>query len=90
MRDPEDIRQGEYQQQAHHPVLVQARGRHPSFKEQGRHPLYCRLLGHDSLSTTQRYTHVEISDFKRVHSLTHPREKEKWKQPGDHNRSGDS
>jgi len=34
-----------------------------------------RLLGHSSLNTTQRYTHVEISDLKKVHSLTHPREK---------------
>jgi site-specific recombinase XerD len=33
------------------------------------------LLGHSSLNTTQRYTHVEISDLKRIHSLTHPREK---------------
>ncbi|MBN2365811.1 MAG: tyrosine-type recombinase/integrase [Calditrichaeota bacterium] len=34
-----------------------------------------RLLGHKSLNTTQRYTRVEISDLKRVHSLTHPRER---------------
>jgi site-specific recombinase XerD len=32
------------------------------------------LLGHSSLNTTQRYTHVEISDLKKIHSLTHPRE----------------
>ncbi len=32
------------------------------------------LLGHDSLGTTQIYTHVEISDLKRVHRACHPRE----------------
>ena len=35
-----------------------------------------QLLSHSSLNTTQRYTHVEISDLKKVHILTHPREKE--------------
>jgi integrase/recombinase XerD len=33
------------------------------------------MLGHESLETTQIYTHVEISDLKKVHSRTHPREK---------------
>jgi len=32
------------------------------------------LLGHASLDTTQIYTRVEISDLKKVHSRTHPRE----------------
>lgn len=34
------------------------------------------LLGHESLSSTQIYTHVEISDLKRVHAQSHPRELE--------------
>lgn len=32
------------------------------------------LLGHSSLATTQIYTHVEITDLKRVHKAFHPRE----------------
>ena len=32
------------------------------------------LLGHNSLDTTQRYTRVVISDLKRIHHKTHPRE----------------
>jgi integrase/recombinase XerD len=32
-----------------------------------------KLLGHRSLQTTQRYTHVEISDLKRVIARAHPR-----------------
>jgi len=31
------------------------------------------LLGHGSLSTTERYTHVEISDLRRVVERAHPR-----------------
>ena len=33
-----------------------------------------KLLGHESLQTTQIYTHVEISDLKAVHRRFHPRE----------------
>lgn len=32
------------------------------------------LLGHEALSTTERYTKIEITDLKRVHARTHPRE----------------
>jgi integrase/recombinase XerD len=32
------------------------------------------LLGHVSLSTTQVYTHVDITDLKKVHAAFHPRE----------------
>ena len=31
------------------------------------------LLGHSSLSTTQRYTHVDTHKLKEVHQQTHPR-----------------
>lgn len=34
------------------------------------------LLGHASLSSTQIYTRVEITDLKKVHARCHPREKE--------------
>lgn len=33
------------------------------------------MLGHRSLDTTQRYTKVEITDLKKVHKKTHPRER---------------
>jgi integrase/recombinase XerD len=33
------------------------------------------LLGHASLATTQIYTHVDITDLKKVHAAFHPREK---------------
>lgn len=32
------------------------------------------LLGHESINTTQKYCHLEISDLKKMHSLYHPRE----------------
>lgn len=32
------------------------------------------LLGHNSLNTTEIYTQVEISDLRKVHRKTHPRE----------------
>ena len=33
------------------------------------------FLGHESLDSTKIYTKVEISDLKRIHHKTHPREK---------------
>ena len=33
------------------------------------------MLGHESLDSTKIYTHVEISDLKKIHRKTHPREK---------------
>lgn len=33
------------------------------------------MLGHKKLDTTQIYTHVEISDLRKVHQRTHPRER---------------
>ena len=32
------------------------------------------ILGHESLSTTQKYVHIVQDDLKKVHSKTHPRE----------------
>lgn len=34
------------------------------------------ILGHESLSTTQKYVHVIQDDLKKVHAKTHPREKD--------------
>jgi len=35
------------------------------------------LLGHESLDSTQVYTHVTITDLKEIHASCHPREKDK-------------
>ena len=42
-----------------------------------------RLLGHESLNTTQRYLKVEIGDLKKMHSLYHPRESKNDRPPAD-------
>jgi integrase/recombinase XerD len=34
------------------------------------------MLGHESLTSTEIYTHVAISDLKRVHARAHPRERD--------------
>ncbi len=34
-----------------------------------------KLLGHSSLRTTQRYLRVEIGELKKMHSIYHPRER---------------
>ena len=36
-----------------------------------------KLLGHESLNTTQVYTYLSITDLKDVHKKCHPREKDK-------------
>ncbi len=36
-----------------------------------------KLLGHESLNTTQIYTYLSITDLKEVHNRCHPREKDK-------------
>jgi integrase/recombinase XerD len=46
------------------------------------------MLGHESLSSTEIYTHVEIGDLKRVHLRCHPREQDlpadpEWDSSGD-------
>jgi integrase/recombinase XerD len=37
-----------------------------------------RQLGHRSISTTEKYLKIEITDLKEVHERTHPREREDW------------
>jgi len=32
------------------------------------------MLGHENLTTTQRYLHVARAELKKVHAKTHPRE----------------
>lgn len=38
------------------------------------------LLGHESVSTTQIYTHVSISNLKQTHARYHPGEREDFRQ----------
>ena len=40
-----------------------------------------KLLGHESLNTTQRYLKVEIGDLKKMHSRYHPRESRNERPP---------
>ena len=46
------------------------------------------LLGHDSISTTQIYTHVSKAKLKDVYMDTHPHAKGKGKNDGNNNSSG--
>ena len=44
------------------------------------------MLGHASLDTTQKYTHLWIKQLKAVHSRTHPAQlKRRGKQKADRN-----
>lgn len=39
------------------------------------------MLGHDNLTTTQRYLHIVKAELKKVHGRTHPREAAETKPP---------
>ena len=44
------------------------------------------MLGHENLTTTQRYVHVVQAELKRVHGRTHPRENRVTDSPAPHYR----
>ena len=46
-----------------------------------------RLLGHESLATTQVYTHVTLSDMQHNYQLAHPRAQKKGGKNGNSNSS---
>lgn len=42
------------------------------------------MLGHESLSTTQRYTHVSVDQLMKVYDASHPRSRKKQGKPCDY------